>query len=71
MAYRIEFSDQAKAQTDSAYLYLSQRSPEAAIRWLNGLDAALASLAESLETLPGRRSFAQKTGCCLTLSFIN
>lgn len=58
MAYEIQFSDTARDETDRAYLYLSRHSPEAAIRWLNGLDTALASLAESLEALPGRRAFA-------------
>jgi plasmid stabilization system protein ParE len=60
MAYRIEFSDVAKAETDAAYLYLSQRSRslEVAIRWLRGLEEALDRLAEQLEGLPGRRPLA-------------
>lgn len=60
MAYRIEFSDVARAETDAAYLYLSQRSrsPEVAVRWIRGLETALDRLAEQLEILPGRRPLA-------------
>ncbi len=58
MAYEIQFSDTARDETDRAYLFLSRHSPEAALRWLNGLDTALASRAESLEVLPRRRLFA-------------
>jgi plasmid stabilization system protein ParE len=56
MPYEIEYSDVAKAETDAAYLYLSQRSrsPEVAVRWLRGLEAALNRLAGQLEAVPGR-----------------
>lgn len=43
--YRVEVSDVAQAQIDAAFLYLSARSPNAAMRWLTGLGAAIDSLA--------------------------
>ena len=42
--YRLEISDIAQLEIDAAYLWLSGRSPEAAYRWLLGLDRAISSL---------------------------
>lgn len=60
MLYQIAFSDLAEAETDAAYLNLSRRarSPEVAVRWPRGLEAALERLAGQLEALPGRRPLA-------------
>jgi plasmid stabilization system protein ParE len=60
MAFRVEYADAARAETDEAYLSLSQRarSPEIAVRWLKGIEQALNQLAEQSEVLPGRRSLA-------------
>ena len=44
MEYQVETSDEAEAELDSAYLFLLQRSPDAAIRWYMGARAAIASL---------------------------
>jgi plasmid stabilization system protein ParE len=57
MEYRVEISDVALAEIDAAYLYLSSRSPEAAIRWLRGLEAAI----NSLSMFPGRCPIAPES----------
>ena len=44
MAYRIEISDEADAELNAAYLFLSQRSPEAAFRWFKGAKKIINSL---------------------------
>ena len=33
MEYQVELSDEAEAELDAAYLFLLQRSPDAASRW--------------------------------------
>jgi plasmid stabilization system protein ParE len=47
MAYRVEVTEIAAAEIDSAYLWLRQRSPGAAERWYRGLMASLATLREN------------------------
>jgi plasmid stabilization system protein ParE len=46
MTFHVEVSDIADAEADQAYLWLSQRSPELAGRWYQGLLAAYESLSE-------------------------
>jgi plasmid stabilization system protein ParE len=52
MAYRIEVSDTADGEADQAYLWLSQRSPELAARWYQGLLEAYETLSEYPERCP-------------------
>ena len=46
MTFRVEVTDQAEAEAEEAYLWILERAPEAAVRWWNGLDAAILSLEE-------------------------
>src|SRR5262245_28031422 len=43
-SYRVELKETAEAEAEAAYLWMSQRSPEYAIRWYNGLLEAIAGL---------------------------
>ena len=49
MTYRVVIESSARVDIDAAYDWLQQRSPEAAIRWFNRLDAAIRSLATNPE----------------------
>ncbi len=44
MEYQIDMSDEAEAELDAAYLYLSGRSLDSAYRWYNGAQKAIPSL---------------------------
>jgi plasmid stabilization system protein ParE len=44
MEYRVEISDEAEAELDAAYLFLSERSPNAAFQWYAGVRSAIKSL---------------------------
>ena len=48
MTYRIVFTARARADALEQFLYLADRSPDAAERWYTGLDKAIAKLS----TLP-------------------
>ena len=50
MEYQIDISDEAEAELDAAYLYLSGRSLDAAYRWYKGAQEAI----DSLSSLPHR-----------------
>src|SRR4051794_618642 len=52
--YVIEFTDTAAAEADAAYLWLSRRSPDLAIRWYGGLLQQV----RRLETFPNRCALA-------------
>jgi plasmid stabilization system protein ParE len=56
MEYQVEVSDEAEAEMDAAYLFLSQRSPDAAFRWYTGARAAI----NSLSTFPRRCPLARE-----------
>jgi plasmid stabilization system protein ParE len=57
MKYQIEISSVAEAETDGAFLNLSQlTSPVKASRWYGGLLEAI----ESLSVMPNRCSFARE-----------
>jgi plasmid stabilization system protein ParE len=57
MTYRIEISSVAEAETDGAFLTLSQlTSPVKASQWYSGLLEAI----ESLSAMPNRCSFARE-----------
>ena len=56
MEYQVELSDEAEAELDAAYLFLLQRSPDAAFRWYIGARAAINSLSE----LPRRCPLARE-----------
>ena len=47
MAYRVEITEIAAAEIDNAYVWLRERSPEAAERWYRGLIATLETLREN------------------------
>ena len=57
MEYRVELADQADAELDAAYLFLLQKSPDSAIRWYLGAEAAI----RSLSTFPRRCSLARES----------
>ena len=54
MNYEIVVTDQADAEAEEAYLWIRERSPDGAVRWWNGLEAAILSL----ERMPTRCSLA-------------
>jgi plasmid stabilization system protein ParE len=43
-SYHVELKETAEAEAEAAYLWMSQRSPEYAIRWYKGLLEAIAGL---------------------------
>ena len=56
MTYRIDISDAAEAEAQTAYLWHSRSSPERAGEWYAGLLRAIESLAE----MPGRCALARE-----------
>lgn len=46
MEYRIEFSDEAEAELDAAYLFLSNQDPDQAIRWYKDIHSAISTLSQ-------------------------
>jgi plasmid stabilization system protein ParE len=56
MEYRVELSDEAEAELDAAYLFLLQKSPDAALRWYLGAQTAI----RSLSNLPHRCPLADE-----------
>jgi plasmid stabilization system protein ParE len=58
MKYRVIIQPPARADIEAAYLYLRDRSEDAAERWLSGLEEAI----ESLNQLPERFALAPESG---------
>jgi len=58
MEYQVEMSDEADAELDAAYLFLLQKSPDAASRWYIGARAAINSLSELPRCCPLARENA-------------
>ena len=56
MEYRVELADQAEAELDAAYLFHLQKSPDSALRWYMGAQAAI----RSLSTFPRRCPLARE-----------
>jgi len=54
MKFRVVIQPPAKLDIDAAFVYLAQRAPDAAERWLNGLEDAI----QSLGTFPRRCGIA-------------
>src|SRR5215831_3109924 len=52
MTYAIQISDVAQAESDAAYLWISQFSPKRAGKWYDGLLAAIESLTEFPQSCP-------------------
>ena len=52
MDYRVEVTEVAAAEVDSAYEWIKERAPLAAERWYNGLMAALSSLQQNPRRCP-------------------
>jgi plasmid stabilization system protein ParE len=50
MVFRVEITDPARDDIDSATAYIAQDSPSAAQKWMSGLD----NLIQSLEAMPER-----------------
>lgn len=50
MTYRVELTEEAKSDARQAYRWIAQTSPERAVRWYDGIEAAVARLDE----MPGR-----------------
>ncbi len=57
MAYQVKIAPSALADIEAVFLWLKERSPEAADRWQNGLIGTILSL----ETLPGRCALAPES----------
>lgn len=52
MKYRVEFSDQARADLSNIFAWIAADSPEYAVRWVATLEAASQSLEVSPERCP-------------------
>ena len=46
MEYRIDLSDEADAELDAAYLFLSNQSPDRAIRWYKDIRNTISTLSQ-------------------------
>jgi plasmid stabilization system protein ParE len=57
MAYRVETSLSALNDADEAYQWLHRQSPQAAVRWLNGLEETIQTLSNN----PQRCSLAPES----------
>src|SRR5882672_3788931 len=57
MEYRVEITENAYTETDEAYFWLSESSPDAALRWYDGLLDSFRSLTH----LPERCSIAPES----------
>ena len=55
--YRVIVQPPARRDMEAAFLWIAERNPAAAIRWLAGLEAAIQSLA----TVPERSSLAPES----------
>ncbi len=52
MVYSVEVTDEADAQADQIFEWITQEAPEAAVRWYNGLLDAIESLREKPRRSP-------------------
>lgn len=59
MRYQAIIEPPALDDLESCYLWIAERAPETALKWLDGFHAELASLA----TMPGRFGVAPENGC--------
>jgi plasmid stabilization system protein ParE len=55
--YRVIVEPPARANLDEAYLWIAERNPAAAIKWFNGLEAAI----RTLEDFPQRWPLAEES----------
>jgi plasmid stabilization system protein ParE len=46
MTYRVVFTPRAREDAMEAFLWLAERSPDAATRWYEGLEKAVSSLSK-------------------------
>jgi plasmid stabilization system protein ParE len=63
MSYRVVIQPPAKLDIDAAFIYLAQRAPRAAERWVNGLEDAILSLRmfpRRCAIAPERREFPEE-----------
>ena len=65
MTYRIVFTARARADTLEQFLYLADRSPDAAERWYTGLDKAIAKLSTLAERHPIAEDESEQLGITL------
>ena len=63
MTYRVVFTPRAREDAMEAFLWLAERSPEAASRWYEGLEKAVASLSK----YPKRNPIAEEESKILGL----
>lgn len=56
MKYRVIIEPPARENIDHAYLWIAERDPEAAVKWFNGLEAAI----QTLEDFPQRCPLAEE-----------
>src|SRR5438477_8604739 len=57
MKFRVVVEPPAAPDIEAAYLYLRERAPAAADRWLTGMEKAL----DSLQTMPRRHGLARES----------
>ncbi len=57
MKYRVDITDTAWAEIEESYAWLTQQSPQAALRWR----AALLEAVDSLESMPDRCHLAPES----------
>ena len=57
MKYRVIIEPPARTNIDEAYLWIAERNPAAAIKWFNGLEAAI----RTLEDFPQRCPLAEES----------
>jgi len=58
MAFRVELLPRAKADLESIWLWLAERTPLHGAAWFNGLEQAVYSLGESPDRCPIARSLS-------------
>ena len=57
MKYRVLIEPPARDDIDEAWLWIAGRNPAAAVKWFNGLEAAI----QTLETFPQRFPLAEES----------
>jgi plasmid stabilization system protein ParE len=57
MKYRVHLTENAELDAEEAYNWISERAPQAAVKWFNGLFQVI----DSLETFPKRCGVAPES----------
>ena len=67
MTYRVVFTPRARADAIEAFRWIAEQSPEAAVRWYNGLERAVAKLDRFPERCPVLEEESEQLGLSLRL----